>query len=83
MRWFPRPRPQHGDIRKGPRFAWWPTLLEDGSKVWLERYWRVEVFEGNFDLGGAYSYWRGIRRHPLEHQRPNDKAERPNLKVVR
>lgn len=37
MRWnLPH---REGEMRTRARFAFLPTKLDDGSKVWLERYW--------------------------------------------
>jgi len=36
---------KNGDLIKREIFAWKPTRLLDGSKVWLEKFYEVQVYQ--------------------------------------
>lgn len=38
------PEPRIGDTRSKMRFAWLPTVVEPGVRIWLERYKRTETW---------------------------------------
>lgn len=62
MRWNPEQRrrarhPVVGDTRVRRRFAWKPTLLTNGQKVWLERYEVSEVFSLSASRFGFAPRW--------------------------
>ena len=45
MKWKPKPlEVENGEIRVVKRFALFPTILDDGHKIWLERYLERQQF---------------------------------------
>jgi hypothetical protein len=44
MRWGPKKKPKHDEIRVSVKFAFKPTEMDDGTVVWLERYFHHERY---------------------------------------
>lgn len=54
------PTPAFGDPC-GPwrrRFAWWPTRMFDGTRIWLRRYWRRRIQKHDYLPGGRDFWWQ-------------------------
>lgn len=47
--------PSEGDSRTVRRFAWLPTIMSDGTVVWLELYGSSETYGYS---GGWDGFWR-------------------------
>lgn len=41
--------PMRGDIKLTFHFAWWPTVMTNGRKVWLQYYTRFWEYERSYD----------------------------------
>lgn len=62
MRWRTKPASKPGDLRERIRFALWPTAMDSGETIWLERYVvEQECMSGGY--GGLGWYTRA--RYPL------------------
>jgi hypothetical protein len=68
MRWKTTRGYQQGDQRTVRYFALWPVNLDDGSTVWLERYYAVEQWQ-EFESDYLMNYWKVIKTsidHPYK-----------------
>mgnify|MGYP000861225753 CR=1 FL=1 len=71
MRWKTPQGIQHGDRRTVWYFALFPTKLDDGYTVWLERYWAEEVWQV-CEYDGYFAFWKTIK---TSINRPNETTE--------
>jgi hypothetical protein len=60
MKWN-KPKPQIGEQRERRPFAWLPTTLDDGYRVWLETYGVREEWRNTKNLPA----WCPIRTYAL------------------
>lgn len=73
MRWrrdTPYPRPKSREKRIRPRFAWWPTHVDNDQTVWLEFFfiedeWREDGEKDVLAPSGAYITYQGSGWRPL------------------
>jgi hypothetical protein len=69
VKWTPRPpkpEPEYGAIRNRVRFAWWPVMLDDGRRCWLEYYVACERYTSFtcYESGWVSIYWKRIGATP-------------------
>lgn len=59
MKWKPKEKviPRQGDIKIKTKFAWLPVELDNGYKVWLERYNQYYMYSNVpvWDYMGRYN----------------------------
>lgn len=64
--------PVNGDVKKTVEFALFPTKLDDGYTVWLERYNVIQQFS---IMGKDWdtAHWKTIKSWALSSEEPKDK----------
>ena len=48
-----RPQPVVGELRLRRRFAWFPTQVDTGSRVWLRSYYELQMYTAPYPMTTA------------------------------
>jgi len=64
-----------GQTRTVTKFAFFPTTMDDGSVIWLEKYLTVQRYGEYADfVGGSYFGWETIKKERIRRKNEDVKS---------